>query len=94
MAQTEIIKIQDISAKQSGLFASILNFGTVDVQTAGELPNFLFVNVPNPGEVAKEIMEIKLKYTRKQHSSHHQATPHQSVNVESQSKVGDNNIKL
>lgn len=93
VAQMEMIKIQDVSSKQSGLFASIFNFGTVDIQTAGELPNFLFVNIPNPGEVAKEIMEIKLKYSRKQHSGHHQATTPQPVNVESQPKVGDNNIK-
>jgi uncharacterized membrane protein YdbT with pleckstrin-like domain len=40
--------IQDVSATKRGILQTLFNFGTVEIQTAGERRNFSFENVPNP----------------------------------------------
>lgn len=49
--------IEDIAPKTQGFFGTIFNYGNVLIQTAGELPEFNFHNVPNPDYVAEKIME-------------------------------------
>jgi uncharacterized membrane protein YdbT with pleckstrin-like domain len=43
--------IQDVSAAKHGVFQTLFNFGTVEIQTAGERRNFTFANVPDPDRV-------------------------------------------
>lgn len=62
VTRTELNKIEDITARGSGFFASIFNFGNVFIQTAGTEINTEFFNVPNPGKVAYLIQEIKETY--------------------------------
>lgn len=56
-------EIQDVSASQKGILQSLLTYGDVKIQTAGELPNFLFEKVNNPYQISKKIMEIKGQYS-------------------------------
>lgn len=58
-------RIQDVSASQHGLTATMFDFGVIDIQTAGELPNFLFENVPHPNETAQRIMELEEDYCKR-----------------------------
>lgn len=44
---TEWSDIEDVSAVTSGIFAQLLNFGTVNIQTAGTLQNIRMVMIPN-----------------------------------------------
>ncbi len=53
-------KIQDVSSKESGIFQSLLNFGQIEIQTAGENRNFIFPNIPNPSEWATVIMDLEV----------------------------------
>ena len=52
-------KIQDVSAKESGIFQSLLNFGQIEIQTAGESRNFIFSNMPKPSEWVTIIMDLE-----------------------------------
>lgn len=58
ISHAPIFKIQDLRFEQVGVVAGIFNYGTVLIQTAGELPNFDFDDVPNPAEVVKIISDL------------------------------------
>jgi hypothetical protein len=52
-------KIQDISIEIVGLIPTILNFGDVHVQTAGNTERFLFHKVPDPQKIKSLIMNMQ-----------------------------------
>lgn len=58
-------KIQDTSAFQNGMMHTLLNLGTVEVQTAGEAPNFVIPNVPDPNQVSQKIMEVEEEFAKR-----------------------------
>ena len=58
VTETQLSKVEDVTAKSAGFFASIFNFGTVFVQTAGTEVNIEFINVPKPSEVTKIINDL------------------------------------
>jgi hypothetical protein len=60
-SEARLEKIQDISFNSRGILAALFNFGTVHVQTAGELPNFSFESVPNPEDIVRTIADLAQK---------------------------------
>jgi hypothetical protein len=62
ISQLGLDKIQDVSATQKGMSETMFNYGDIDVQTAGELPNFLFTKIPFPNETSQKIMELEEEY--------------------------------
>ncbi len=58
VTETQLAKVEDVTAKSGGFFASIFNYGTVFVQTAGAEVNIEFINVPKPSEVTKIINSL------------------------------------
>jgi hypothetical protein len=44
-------KIQDVSVKITGILASLLNFGNLEIQTAGTENKFNFTNFPDPEKI-------------------------------------------
>ena len=58
VTETQLSKVEDVTAKSGGFFASIFNFGTVFVQTAGTEVNIEFPNIPKPAEVTKIINSL------------------------------------
>lgn len=48
--------VEDVSADQNGIFATIFNYGTLTVQTAGTLDNFIFNYCPDPNTYASKIL--------------------------------------
>jgi hypothetical protein len=44
-----------------GAIRTIFNYGDVLVQTAGEVPNFDFLAVPNPDKVVKVLQELRIE---------------------------------
>ncbi len=46
-------KIQDLTYRTGGIFATLFRYGTVYVETAGEVPNIEFDGVPNPEKVVE-----------------------------------------
>jgi uncharacterized membrane protein YdbT with pleckstrin-like domain len=51
-------RIQDVSVHTSGLIETILEFGTVTVQTAAAEKQFIFRNLPRPEKVKDTIMKM------------------------------------
>ena len=58
LSSAPIVKVQDITARRVGVVAGVFDFGDVTIQTAGELPNFDFTNVPHPQLVVNKIKEL------------------------------------
>lgn len=57
-SEAQLSNIQDISYRMRGIVATVVNYGNVIIQTAGELPNFEFAAVPNPSKVVEAISEL------------------------------------
>jgi hypothetical protein len=51
--------IEDVTAEQQGLLATLFGYGNLVVQTAGEQANFIFSFCPNPNRIAKELIDAK-----------------------------------
>jgi uncharacterized membrane protein YdbT with pleckstrin-like domain len=64
VSAAKIDAIQDISSKTSGFLASIVNYGTVYIQTAGEQREIQFENIPQPAKVASLLNELMLEEER------------------------------
>jgi hypothetical protein len=59
ISQLDLENVEDATASERGIVETGLHFGTVIIQTAGELENFKFEQMPEPYELAQKIMEIK-----------------------------------
>ncbi|EKE16004.1 MAG: hypothetical protein ACD_11C00056G0004 [uncultured bacterium] len=55
MSEAKYSKIQDISVEVTGFLQTIIGYGDVRVQTAGELENIVFRKVSNPYEIKNMI---------------------------------------
>lgn len=55
--------IEDVTAEQSGLLPTVLSYGTLHIETSGELKNFAFSYCPNPEQYAKVVLEARQKFT-------------------------------
>lgn len=56
ISQLSIGDVQDVTVKQSGIFAHIFNYGTLVIETAGEQQNYTFTYVPEPYKYSKLIV--------------------------------------
>jgi hypothetical protein len=59
--ELKLDKIQDISVNISGPLATFLNYGDLDVQSAGTETKFHFETLPDPQNLKKIIMEQGVK---------------------------------
>lgn len=51
-------RVQDVTSEVEGLIPTVLNYGDVYVQTAGETERFLFRQVPDPYRIKDLIMKL------------------------------------
>ena len=58
ISELHLHQVQDVNAQVKGIFATLLHFGDVNIQTAGERENFTFSAIPNPYTVAKQIINL------------------------------------
>lgn len=58
VAVTKLSLVQDVNYKQTGPLRSFFNFGNVFMQTAGNEPNFDFLEIPKPGNAVHIIQEL------------------------------------
>jgi len=58
VSEQKLYSIQDVTSELKGFFSTILNYGLVHIQTAGEKPRFIFKEIPDPQGVAKKIIKI------------------------------------
>lgn len=57
-SELNLNRIQDVTAEVRGFFGTFFDYGTVYVQTAGEIERFQFDDVPNPHRVAKLVLDL------------------------------------
>jgi len=58
VAELSILRVQDVSAQIRGYLQSLLRYGDVRVETAGDVPNFIMRNVPQPHVIAHTILML------------------------------------
>lgn len=58
VSELDLGNIQDVSSNIKGVLPTMLNYGTITVETAGEQDNFAFPNLPHPELVGKKLLEL------------------------------------
>ncbi|MFA7301487.1 MAG: PH domain-containing protein [Candidatus Shapirobacteria bacterium] len=58
-AEAKISMIQDVSSRVAGISQTIFNYGDVRIQTAAEIPELCFENVPSPDKVIKVLQMMR-----------------------------------
>lgn len=61
VSELDYSKIQDVSTEVVGFVPTILNFGDVEVQTAGEEENFRFRTISDPYHIKNVIIQMRQK---------------------------------
>ena len=58
VSEQKLYRIQDVTSELKGFFSTLLDYGTVYIQTAAEKERFIFKQVPAPYQVARKITKI------------------------------------
>lgn len=61
-SRLSMASVEDVTAEQHGFFATIFNFGTLYIETAGEQKNFQFKNCPKPNDFAEAVLDTRSEY--------------------------------
>jgi uncharacterized membrane protein YdbT with pleckstrin-like domain len=70
VSQLNLAKIQDVSADQVGIIQIYFDYGTIEIETAGEAANFKFPYAEDPNRIAKIIIEAHEDYIRRHPAGH------------------------
>jgi hypothetical protein len=62
VSRLSMADVEDVSAEERGILSSIFGYGTLTVQTAGEMENFVFTFCPAPQKYADQIIEARQKF--------------------------------
>jgi hypothetical protein len=57
VAHLSMINVEDVTVHKDGILQTVLNYGSLFVQTAGERENFNFTNAPDPHQYRRFIIE-------------------------------------
>jgi len=69
-AEQQLSRIQDMSTNVHGFWRTILKFGDIRVQTAAEIEDFTFKDIPNPELVTKEISNLLDEMGEREKAAH------------------------
>ncbi|HMO78635.1 MAG TPA: PH domain-containing protein [Candidatus Paceibacterota bacterium] len=58
----QLDKIQDVKSEIRGIVPTIMNYGDIHVQSAGQQKEFLIHNVPKPDQIRQKLNEALSKY--------------------------------
>ncbi|MDB5160826.1 MAG: hypothetical protein JWO96_206 [Candidatus Saccharibacteria bacterium] len=64
ISRLSMSNVEDVNVDQRGIAATVFNFGTLTVQTAGEQDNFVFTLCPTPNVYAEKVLEARQAYAR------------------------------
>lgn len=76
----DLVKIQDVKATCVGMLNTFIKLGDVEVQTAGEAPNFFFKRIANPFYVSQKVVEVQKQYIEKIERENPEARKDQVMN--------------
>jgi len=58
VSQAHLLNIQDITFSKAGILQNFLDFGDMNLQTAGTETNFEFRNIPDPDNNQKHVLSL------------------------------------
>lgn len=58
ISELNLRDVEDISFERNGFFPTLLNYGSITIQTAGEARNFIINNIHFPSEIATVIADL------------------------------------
>lgn len=58
VAELSLLRVQDVSARTNGYIETLLQYGQVIVESAGEAPNFVITFAPKPHIIANTILTL------------------------------------
>lgn len=61
VSELRLYRIQDVTAEVKGFLHTMLDYGDVYIQTAGEVERFSFEDIYHPNQVAKIILDLSEK---------------------------------
>ncbi|MDO8591803.1 MAG: PH domain-containing protein [bacterium] len=76
ISRLSMSNVEDVSAEERGILSTIFNYGTIVVQTAGALDNFIFPYCPSPTKYADQIIEARQRYARALEEEHETELAH------------------
>ncbi len=62
VSELHLSRIQDVSVSVSGPISTFLDFGDLEIQTAGTEPKFFFKEIPHPNQVRDLIMHAQSQF--------------------------------
>lgn len=69
-AELGLGNIEDVKGMRRGILPTMLNYGDIEVQTAGASENFIFRTVHQPQQLADNLMEYKREFKAHHHDAH------------------------
>ncbi|MFZ2803605.1 MAG: PH domain-containing protein [Patescibacteria group bacterium] len=66
VSELRLYRTQDATAQIKGILHTLLDYGDIFVETAGEQERFHFEDIPHPNQIAKAILEMS-EVDRKEH---------------------------
>ncbi len=70
VSQLSLARLQDVSGKRFGILATLLDYGNMEVQSAGEHEKFIFRNAASPQELADDCLQAHETYMRENGLEH------------------------
>lgn len=62
VSELSMSNVEDVSASQEGILQSLFGYGTLRIQTAGEMENFIFIYCPRPNFFGRIVSEARQEY--------------------------------
>ncbi len=59
ISELKLTKIQDVTSEIIGVIPTVLDYGNIYVQTAGEKERFVFYEIPQPNQVKNAIIRLQ-----------------------------------
>lgn len=80
VAELSLADVEDVAADQHGVLASIFDYGSLKVETAGATDNFEFKFCPRPSFYGKVVLDARKRYLITAKNRHGQYPPNQNDN--------------
>jgi uncharacterized membrane protein YdbT with pleckstrin-like domain len=65
VSRLSVSNVEDVSADQHGFLQTLFIYGTLTVETEGEMKNFVFPYCPNPNKYADQILDARQAYANR-----------------------------
>jgi hypothetical protein len=66
LSAVDLVDVEDVNAEVKGLLPTYFDYGNVDIQTAGEIQNVNFYQVPKPYLLARRVMDYHEQAVREE----------------------------